>query len=169
MYNIMVVLVMSVTTGALRAQPHIESYKLKAAIFHRFRNFVSWTDNPGRENVVCIIGKDPFRGVLQKLEVAERERGGVINLFFTDGIEPQCGLLFIPKTELSRLKQHLKQAQKYSIVTVSDIPNFVSKGGIIEMEQESDRIQFSINLTMAKTCKINVSSRLLQLARTVIH
>ena len=53
------------------------------------------------------------------------------------------------------------------ILTISDEPDFVSRGGIIGLVTEGRRIRFDINLGTAREAQLQISSRLLQLARRV--
>jgi hypothetical protein len=58
----------------------------------------------------------------------------------------------------------LKQS---SILTVSDAPDFVAQGGMIQFVIEGNRVRFQINLTAAQQAKLSLSSELLKLATSI--
>lgn len=53
-------------------------------------------------------------------------------------------------------------------MTVSDIPHFSKRGGMIEFVPEGNRVRFGINLDSAVRSRLTVSSELLKVAMTVI-
>ena len=56
--------------------------------------------------------------------------------------------------------------------TKSDLPTgrerFLAQGGMIRLFLDSNRVRFSINQVAAETAQLQISSRLLRLAREVI-
>jgi len=65
------------------------------------------------------------------------------------------------------LSAYLQLAYKRSILTVSDIENFASQGGIIGFIEQNGKVRFEINLDAAQQSKIRINSRLLNLARII--
>jgi hypothetical protein len=76
-----------------------------------------------------------------------------------------CQILFLSNSERSRLSAILVQVQNLPIV--SDVPDFVERGGMIQFELQNDRVRFSINLRSAREAKLNISSELLSVASRV--
>jgi hypothetical protein len=50
------------------------------------------------------------------------------------------------------------------VLTVSDIPQFSQRGGIIQFVQESNKIRFEVNLACAMAAGLTLSSELLKVA-----
>jgi len=65
------------------------------------------------------------------------------------------------------LKEILVALDESSILTVSDMPAFSRRGGMIQFVLEGDKVRFEINLTKAETAKLTLSSELLKVATTV--
>ncbi len=53
------------------------------------------------------------------------------------------------------------------ILTIGDSPNFARRGGIINFILVDDKVRFEINVEAAKQANINISSRLLSLAKII--
>jgi hypothetical protein len=87
------------------------------------------------------------------------------------GSRPQdaviCRILFISLSEDGQLKDVLTALDKTSVLTVSDIPDFSQRGGMIEFVLVGTRIRFEANLTTAQHAGLTVSSELLKVAITV--
>ncbi len=54
-----------------------------------------------------------------------------------------------------------------SILTIGETDGFALSGGVIGFYNDGSKIRFEINLGAAKSAKLRISSRLLQLARLV--
>ena len=51
--------------------------------------------------------------------------------------------------------------------TVSDANNFAESGGVAQLIVENDRMRFAINIASAQRGRLNISSKLLSLAKIV--
>jgi hypothetical protein len=76
-------------------------------------------------------------------------------------------ILFISLSEDGQLKDVLTALDKTSVLTVSDIPDFSQRGGMIEFVLVGTRIRFEVNLTTTQHAGLTVSSELLKVAITV--
>ena len=81
-------------------------------------------------------------------------------------IQP-CHILFISRSESSRLDEILKALDGTATLTVGEDEEFVRRGGIIRFFTQESKIRFEINLDAAEYEGLRLSSRLLQVARTV--
>ena len=68
--------------------------------------------------------------------------------------------------ENDRLDSVLQALQGRSILTVSDLPDFTSRGGMIELYMEKNKIRMRISLAVVKAAGLSISSKLLRLAET---
>lgn len=80
---------------------------------------------------------------------------------------PNCRVLFISSSEDGRLKEILTTLDKTGVLTVSDMPNFSQRGGMIQFVLDGNRIRFAVNLTPAQDAGLTVSSELLKVAVSV--
>ncbi len=76
-----------------------------------------------------------------------------------------CQILFISKSEKSRLSKILDGLHNTSVLTVSDLDNFVDNGGMIYLFLDDQRhVRFQIDNDAAKKAGLTISSKLLELA-----
>jgi hypothetical protein len=75
--------------------------------------------------------------------------------------------MFISSTEENHLKQILAALEKALVLTVSDMPDFSRRGGMIQFVSEGSRVRFEINLASAEAARLIVSAELLKVAATV--
>jgi hypothetical protein len=53
------------------------------------------------------------------------------------------------------------------VLTIGETPGFARNGGIINLILEDNKVRFEVNVAAAKEAELNISSRLLALARIV--
>jgi hypothetical protein len=86
-------------------------------------------------------------------------------------VKPQdavnCRVLYISLSEDSRLKELLAALDKAGVLTVSDIPQFSQRGGMIQFVVVGNKIRFEVNLTSAQDAGLTLSSDLLKVAAAV--
>jgi hypothetical protein len=78
-----------------------------------------------------------------------------------------CRILFIGSSEDRQLKGILAALDGAGILTVSDMPQFSQRGGMIEFTLEGNKVRFEVNLTTAEDAGLTLSSELLKVATTV--
>ena len=78
-----------------------------------------------------------------------------------------CQVLFLPVDMNTAIEPFLKAAEVAGTLTVSDLPDFSYKGGMIELVLVNGRYRFSVNLVAVKRAELFLSSNLLKLALTV--
>jgi hypothetical protein len=119
---------------------------------------------------ICILGQDPFGAVLDSTVAGERIDGKQISVRRV--AKPQdaapCSILFVSSSEEGRLGSVLASAQPLSVLTVSDVPHFAEKGGMIGFVTQEDRIRFEVNRKAAEESHLELSSELLKVAVKVI-
>jgi len=79
-----------------------------------------------------------------------------------------CSVLYISSSEEAHLGPILAAAQRLSLLTVSDIPHFAERGGIIGLVTQQNKIRFEVNRTVAAQSNLVLSSELLKIATRVI-
>jgi len=77
-----------------------------------------------------------------------------------------CRVLFVPSNE-ALIESAVVSAERMPLLTVSDAPDFLKRGGMIKFVLDSNRVRFEINLAAAKTAGLNLSSELLRVATAV--
>jgi hypothetical protein len=164
-----------ITATSSPAQPtyHTDS-QVMAAYLYNFGKFVKWQGerSPGPAALeICILGKDPFGPVLDSTVAGERVDARKVKVRRLSKIEEsvECSILFISSSEEDRLDPILAEAQHSGMLTVSDIPHFAERGGIIGFVMRQDRIRFEVNRGTAEQSHLVLSSELLKVASKVIE
>jgi len=153
---------------AQKASP--TEYEVKAAYLYNFGRFVQWpskaTAHGGSPFTVCVLGQDPFGQALDAILAGESIDGA--NTAAARITKPQeavnCRILFISSSEDSQLKQILVALEGRSVLTVSDLPLFSQRGGMVQFVLEGKRVRFEVNLTPVEHAHLALSSQLLKVA-----
>ncbi|HWF37743.1 MAG TPA: YfiR family protein [Candidatus Acidoferrales bacterium] len=153
--------------------PKATEYEVKAAYLYNFGKFVNWpsTGSAGGQDdfVICVLGQDPFGGGLQTSVVGERVGGKPVIAKHIANTEDgsHCRIIFISASEQSRVKQVLMDFAQSGALTVSDMPDFTARGGMIQFVMRDNKVRFEVNLTAAERARLNLSSELLKVAVSV--
>jgi hypothetical protein len=154
-------------------QPRASEYQVKATYLYNFGRFVQWPPNAaaakGDSFSICVLGQDPFGATLDSTVAGETLDGKplAVKRISTARNAAECRILFISSTEENHLKGILLALDESGILTVSDMPAFSRRGGMIQFVLEGDKVRFEINLTRVETAKLTLSSELLKVATTV--
>jgi len=78
-----------------------------------------------------------------------------------------CRILFVSSAETGLLERMIEAVSKQGVLTVSDMPQFVNRGGMIQFVTDDKRVRFEVNLTAAQRAGLTLSSELLKVATVV--
>jgi hypothetical protein len=156
----------------LHAQSSPTEYQVKAAYLYNFGKFVEW---PGKDTGsetsfnICVLGQDPFGSTFGSTIGGESIKGKSVLLKSIPRAQEAvgCHILFISSSEEPHLKEILAALDKTSVLTVSDMPHFTRRGGMIQFVMEANRVRFEVNLTSTERTGLTVSSQLLKVAISV--
>jgi hypothetical protein len=152
--------------------PKPTDYQVKAAYLYNFGRFVEWPANIASKSdpfTVCVLGKDPFGPILDHA-MAEETIGGksiVAKRISSPQESADCQILFLSSTEEGRLNKILEATNKEAVLTVSDMPQFSERGGMIQFILDGKRVRFEVNLTAAQNAGLALRSELLRVATVV--
>ncbi len=154
--------------------PRPTESQVKAAYLYNFGKFVSWQSDQAASRTgfgICILGKDPFGAVLDSTVAGESIGGRAITVERLSRIQDAagCSELYISPSEETRLGAILSAMQRVDVLTVSDIPNFAARGGMIGLVKQQDRIRFEVNRKVVEQHRLTLSSELLKVAARVIE
>lgn len=166
-------LILIVCLGMVPVHASIRSeYEVKAAFLYNFTRFVGWphTSKTSEPLEVCVFGDDPFGDLLDPLR-GRQSQGRELLLRYPDNASnlPGCHVLYIAQAQSRTLGELLKLAEQQGMLTVSDLPGFVGKGGMIGYVKRGNVIRFEISLKAATEAGLTINSRLLELAVRVIR
>lgn len=161
-------------TATLRmvASPASE-YEVKAAYLYNFGRFVEWppsaASGQGNGFTICVLGRDPFGAALDTTLAREKIDGKsvVARRVSKVGEAATCRILFVSSSEDKQLKEINAAASKMGVLTVSDLPEFLEQGGMVQFVVVDGRVRFEVNLTATQQAGLNLSSELLKVAAAV--
>jgi hypothetical protein len=158
--------------NASAQQAHPTESQVKAAYLYNFGKFVRWQAPPSDSASfdICVLGKNPFGSALASTVLGEKLDGKDIHVRNISNLPDaaRCRILFISSSEESRLRAIQAMAKQSNFLTVSDMPGFVQRGGMIELVTHEDRIRFQVNVGAISDAGLSVSSELLKVAVKVI-
>jgi hypothetical protein len=158
-----------------------KEYQIKAAYLYNFVKFVEW---PGARSLsvthtanICIMGDDPFGSAMDIFRQASSAQLALNvrrNVTFRD--IPDCNILFVSNSEADAVSAIIAHTKGYPVLTVSEIPGFADKGGIIEMVRvekniglfSKDKINLRINIKAADSEGLRIDAQLLEIAAEVM-
>lgn len=146
-------------------------YQVKAAFLLNFTKFVEWPVSAFADEhaplAICILGEDPFGNALNEMLKGEDVSGHQLVMHRVQRVPApkSCQVLFIPRLEkeVPRILGEIGPG----VLTVGEGEKFVRDGGIIGFVLEDRRVRFDINERAAGKAMLTVSSRLLNVARSV--
>jgi hypothetical protein len=148
-------------------------YEVKATYLFNFGRFTSWPRiaiaDEGKQFSVCVLGLDPFGPALDMTMAGETIAGKpmVARRIRRAAEATGCRILFVSRSEESQLPSILLAAGGAGALTVSDLPQFAARGGMIQFVSQGNRVRFEVNLTAVEQAKLILSSELLKVATTV--
>lgn len=147
-------------------------YDVKAVYLYNFGRFVEWPAAAFAKSdlfTICILGDDPFGPALDATLSSETIAGkGVAAKRISSPQEAlNCQILFLSSAEETRLSKIIESLDRGAVLTVSDIPRFSQRGGMIQFIPEGKKVRFEVNLTAVQRAGLNLSSELLKVATTV--
>jgi hypothetical protein len=150
-----------------------QEYQLKAIFLYNFVQFVTWPaaafPDPHTPIIIGILGDDPFGPFLEDAVRGEVIEGRTLIIERFTRVEEVIGshILFLSKSEGGRLGQLLAAVQGQSILTVGETEAFARQGGIINFFMVDHKVRYEINVAAAKRARLDISSKLLRLAKIV--
>ena len=158
--------------GTVRAAASPE-YLTKASFLCNFALFVEWPADVFTTRdapiVLGVVGTDPFDEALDQTIKNKRIKGRPI---VVRRLQPgqdlrQAHILFVSASETGRSEELIARVGTHPVLLVGDTPDFARRGGAITFTKDDERVRFEINLDATRQARLNVSAKLLNLARVV--
>jgi hypothetical protein len=145
-------------------------YDVKAAFLLNFIKFIEWPPRPAEPAkapfTICILGEDPFGEALDQIVAGESVNGQSLAVQRVEQALPVCRVLYVG--EFDRNTAKVIAAAGHGVLTVGEGEPFVRAGGMIGFVVVNRRVRFDINHHAAVQRSLQVSSRLLSVARAVV-
>jgi len=148
-------------------------YEVKATYLYNFSRFVEWPvqglQAQSDSFAICVLGENPFGPALNATVAQETIAGKsvVAKQISVPQDAVNCRVLFISSSEAKRLKEILTTLGTASVLTVSDLPKFTQRGGMVQFVLEGNRVRFEVNAATTERAGLTLSSELLKVAVNV--
>lgn len=143
---------------------------IQTAYIYNFAKFIKWPSDVKKSDTfnVCIYGDADFEGKLNELNqrMLGKKKISVLRVHTKEEIQ-NCQMLILPSVGDSKLDELTAWAKKHHIVTISDTEGYANRGVMINFYQDRKKVRFEINHQEAKNANINISSKLLRVAKVV--
>ena len=155
---------------AAAQRPDTSETAVKAAFLYNFTKFVEWPDaafaQPSTPFVVCAFADEAFRKELNGILANEQVRDRPITIAPASLEDPRgCHLAYFANAEVERQVKMLEAVKRSPVLTVGEGRRFLEHGGLIAFMVENDRVRFAISRRAAVAAGLNISSKLLRVAR----
>jgi hypothetical protein len=143
---------------------------LKAAFIFNFARFTEWPRDlvPLAEPLaMCVLGDAAVGDALERVakgRMLAGHRVGV-SLLAAAGPPRACQVLYMSGVTASQLTQTVARLRDGPVLTISDVEGFTDIGGIVQFYFEHGQLRFMVHLASAKRARLQISSRLLVLAK----
>ena len=154
--------------------PTLLERRVKSAYLYKFAGYVDWPAAAFHDEDealrIGVIEEDSLAEELTRL-VAGRTAGGrpveVVKLESTEQIE-SVHVLFIGRSDVERLRRWADVARAHPVLVVTESPQALAHGSVINFVLDRGRVRFEVNLDAAQRRGLGLSSRLLTVAMAVV-
>ena len=161
-------------SAMLDAQPQtvpIEA-NVKAVFLYNFSKYVTWPavtlgERSPAEVRICVTADDGFFALLKGAVQGEEIDGKPLLPIALEGLDEArtCQILYVGNAQSAEAKAWLSAVRGQQVVTVAD--GALTDDIVIAFVRDGNRVRFDINRAAASRRTLNVSSKLLRLARQV--
>jgi|SRR6185437_7716014 len=158
------------TTAEAAAASHPSQSDVEAVYLFDFGKFVRWPAGSDQGPMsLCVAGSPSISAGLEKVVANENISGRTLEVrrVVHPEDESNCAILFIDTTQRDHAEELLQAVADKPTLTVSDLPDFLSRGGMIQFQLVEKRVRFSVNLEPVTHVHLTISSELLKVAVSV--
>jgi YfiR/HmsC-like len=146
-------------------------YQVKAGFLLNFTKFIEWppaafgaADSP---LTICILGDDPFGNTLDQVVAGEVVNGRklMVQRIKQPPASNSCQVVFVSKSETEVSKT--LSAMGTGVLTIGEGEDFIREGGMVAFQLENRKVRFGISKTKAENAGLKLSSKLLNVAKSV--
>lgn len=146
---------------------------IKAVLIFKMVKFIDWPTEiaqAGESLQLCALGDSPVSTLLATLNIPS-VRGRPVKyrkVTTLSGLELKgCHVLYLPDAARDSNTAQVVGPRMRGLLTISDAPNFIHRGGMVGLVRQENKVTFEINLTIAREEGLQPSAQLLELATLV--
>ncbi|PIS47165.1 MAG: hypothetical protein COT17_04870 [Elusimicrobia bacterium CG08_land_8_20_14_0_20_51_18] len=145
--------------------------EVQSAYIYNFIPLISWPERNAAASSgsvkICHVGEGPLAGELSGL--TGRQAGGRVIRVSSAAVAGEslssCDIVMLSPSVREQIPVILKKLEGSAILTVSPIPQFARKGGVVGFVTEKGRVRIEISLGALKKTGLKVSAKLMEVAR----
>jgi len=146
---------------------------IQASYIYNIAKLVEWHDPGARTGpfIIGILGSDNlYQELVKKYSMRSigKQPIEVRKLPLSAEVD-RCHILFLPKEERSLLPTLLHREQTRSTLIISDYPQALSEGAVINFVSASNTLKYEISIVNAKKHDLDIGLTLKQLADRVVE
>ena len=155
------------------AQTRADEAQTKAAFVFNFLKFVEWpadaTRGPQEAFVMLIIGAGATADATEQFLAAKQigERPVLVRRIKWDQSLSGVDAVFVAESDTKKLRRVFDTAAAAGTLTIGEGEEFATRGGVIALLVENNRVRFDVDTAAATAAGLRVSSKLLALTRLV--
>ncbi len=149
--------------------------EIEAAFLVKFSSYIHWPkqafSSPDAPLVIGILGRDPFGSVLDTIARSYVMQGRNVEIRRCTDLRTLCSshIVFVTVGAMESMEAIVASAADRPILLVGNAPDFLERGGMINFVVVNNRIRFDINVTNSHRAGLEISSKLLKVARTILQ
>lgn len=151
----------------------IDEYSIKAAFLVKFFDYVSWDELDAKnKQTITVVGEDPFGKILDSYvsKVKEKSKSELYverKLSTSLGDDFDGHILFSVEQNPQKISVLIEKLKNKKVLLVGEGEQFAKLGGTIAFIIKNNKVRFVVNLRSAKKAGVNISSKLLRLAKII--
>lgn len=153
---------------ALASAQAADESELKAAIVFNVLVFVEWPEELKTIDL-CVATDNPLLPALRQLDGRElgNHKTFKVQEVKADALSPSCRAAFVDAADRTKRAPLVKSLSELGVFMLSDDPEAPPRSTAVVMQRVGTRIALDVNLPAVRQAKVQVSSKLLRLARAV--
>jgi len=148
--------------------------QIGAAFIFNFAKFTEWPSqsfvDSGSPLTVCFLGAEDYRSAFRIISEGKvvNGRSVMVREVKSPGEIHDCKIVFADSSNNTVILSVLKNARQFCALAIGTSEDFLTRGGVIRLLVERNRMRFDVNVGAAGRTRIKLSSKLLALARSVV-
>jgi hypothetical protein len=151
----------------------VSEYEVKALYIYYFAKFVEWPADAFTAKkapiTIGIIGDRELGARLANIvkDKTIQEHSIVVHVLNWPADLPSCHIVYVSSSEQRRFAQIAEALQKQPVLTVTEAEESFQAKGVMNLFIAGGKVQFEVDLANAKKARLQISSKLIRLARGV--
>ena len=167
--SLVLALTVALWPGRVALAQDVTEPALKAAFIYNFARFTTWpSDLPATDSfVICVLGDAAVGDAIERAVAGRELMGRPITVTPVTPAMPKrsCRILYVSGVPVRQAAEVVAELRDTPVLTISNLEGFALAGGMTQFFFEHGQLRFRIHLESAKRAGLQISSRLLVMAR----